>query len=114
MGILTNRFIKTLLGIMLLCVFTVRPCVAFVRHVSALKNLPALEKGLEDTSKEDKEGKESKSRDTPVYELPASAGEKTIPAAVRSRRQAVIWDVPGCSGPIMQIQTPPPDGAYRF
>ncbi len=116
MGFLTNRFIKSLLGLMLLCVFAVRPCAAFVRNVNALKNPGTLEKGIEESSKEKEkeEDKQNKGRYLPGT-LPHTCGDCTAPdIAVSASRQLILSEIHGCSGPILQIQTPPPDLASRF
>lgn len=114
MGFLTNRFIKSLLGIVLLCVFTLRPCAALVRNVSVLKNLSVMEKGIEESSKESKENKQNKGRYLPEYDVPAGSGSAVVAIPVNTSRPLILSEIHGCSGPILRIQTPPPDPVSRF
>jgi hypothetical protein len=113
MRITTNTFIKSLLGALLLCVFMIRPCAAFIRDVSALKNLAAVEKSVDDSSKEKEESKEGKSRFTPECVIPAAAVPNAAALYTRTPRPLILQEVQGCSGPILLIHTPPPDGYFR-
>ncbi len=114
MGIATNRLIKSLLGIVLLCVFMMRPCAAFVRDVNALKNLAVIEKGLEDSSKEAKETKENKGRYCPEFIVPSTNANTAFRNCNASPRRQILQEIHGCPGPILRILTPPPDAALSL
>jgi hypothetical protein len=109
MGTLSDRFVRSLLGALLLCVFSLRPCAAIVRNVSALKNLNAIEKGIEESSKENKEAKEGKERFKAEFEVPAAVCTANIGIPECTGRQLILREIQGCPGPILQISTPPPD-----
>jgi len=94
---------------MLLCVFSLRPCAAIVRNVSALKNLNAIEKGIEESSKENKEAKEGKERFKAEFEAPSPVCHASFSLPEAAPLRLILREIQGCPGPVLQISTPPPD-----